>query len=636
MAVRVTHGTSILSELRGRFRYPGSASFRQEGDEQQQQEQQQLEEEDAEAGEQHTVAALDSDSDATVNTDPLSELEEYFPAGEEDDDIEDEDEEEVEGHDGGTTRKQGLYPSILIEDQQEKGETTTLSPSSILSLVEKRLHHNQASAALPRGAPTGAGTSPSIPPTSDASQPSSSPSIPPSFSSSPSPSKKASPFFQLIERRQSSSSTVLGLNSPFPSSLRTPASAATDAGEKRESKREKMQGGEETPKTTSMFAFYPLKTRTEGGKEGRKEGGREEGMEREKEVTKRFIRSLDIYGLCAEGRKGNGEMGEEGFDMSEEKQMCLLGSRGDNALLLAARLNDAEMVRRLLEEGRWKSDVRNAYGETLLHLAVSGGRGHVSLLPFLGILVGEGRRVGGTEGGNVGGWNVRTVLGRTPWMEAAVCGNIEGLKALWREGGREGGLEVGAVDNDGRNALHLAVMYRQEEAVYWLVERDGGREGDGWRKGVLLQGRDKDGMTPLHFAAMYNSVKLAQMLLNEGGSEGGRARTKEGETPMQVAERFGHVWTRRALEIMMEEAKDEERGVEGEEEEGAMESQINSKARLHKWNGGKGEGREEVSGGMQVRIMVGGREVILEGMQIECVEIVGGWERGREGGGLAM
>ncbi|GAB5037300.1 ankyrin repeat protein [Nannochloropsis oceanica] len=563
MAVRVTRGTSILSELRGRFRYPGSASFRQEGDEQQQQEQQQLEEEDAEAGEQHTMAALDSDSDATVNTDPLSELEEYFPAGEEDDDIEDKDEEEeVEGHDGGTTRKQGLYPSILIEDQQEKGETTTLSPSSILSLVEKRLHHNQASAALPR--------------------------------------------------------------------------AATDAGEKREGKREKMQGGEETPKTTSMFAFYPLKTRTEGGNEGRKEGGREEGMEREKEVTKRFIRSLDIYGLCAEGRKGNGEMGEEGFDMSEEKQMCLLGSRGDNALLLAARLNDAEMVRRLLEEGRWKSDVRNAYGETLLHLAVSGGRGHVSLLPFLGILVGEGRRVGGTEGGNVGGWNVRTVLGRTPWMEAAVCGNIEGLKALWREGGREGGLEVGAVDNDGRNALHLAVMYRQEEAVYWLVERDGGREGDGWRKGVLLQGRDKDGMTPLHFAAMYNSVKLAQMLLNEGGSEGGRARTKEGETPMQVAERFGHVWTRRALEIMMEEAKDEERGVEGEEEEGAMESQTNSKARLHKWNGGKGEGREEVSGGMQVRIMVGGREVILEGMQIECVEIVGGWERGREGGGLAM
>ena len=233
MAVRVTRGTSVLSELRGRLRYPGSAPFRQEGEEQQQQQQQQqVEEEDAEAEEQRTVAALDSDSDATLTTDPLSELEEFFPAGEEDDDSEDEvEEEEVEGHDGGTNHQQGLYLPTLIEDEQGEEEMEARSPSSLLSLVEKRFHRDQASAAVSRGAPTGAGSSPSIPPTPDAFQPSSSLSLPPSSSFSSSSSNKTSPFFQLIERRQSSSdSTILGLNSPFSSSLRTPASAATDGG----------------------------------------------------------------------------------------------------------------------------------------------------------------------------------------------------------------------------------------------------------------------------------------------------------------------------------------------------------------------------------------------------------------------
>ena len=280
--------------------------------------------------------------------------------------------------------------------------------------------------------------------------------------------------------------------------------------------------------------------------------------------------------------------------------------------------------------------MRNAYGETLLHLAVSGGKGHTSLLPFLGMLV----REGGREEGREGGWNVRTVLGRTPWIEAAVCGNVEGLEALWREGGREGGVEVGGVDNEGRNALHLAVMYRQEEVVEWLVGREGGREGEGWREGVLLQGEDKEGFTPLHFAAMYNSVRMARVLLTKGGREAGRARTKEGGDPCGGS---GEIWACVDEEGLGRDdggGRDGGRGREGGREGGrggggVPDGDQGEVACLEGGEGGR-EGGRRGGGGMQVRMRVGGREVCLEGAEIEWVEVVGGWEGGREGGGMAV
>ena len=90
--------------------------------------------------------------------------------------------------------------------------------------------------------------------------------------------------------------------------------------EGRAGREEGQGGGKGTPKTTTTFAFYPSKPGKEGGSEGGKEGGRE--------ATKRFLRSLDIYGLRAEGGKEDEKGKEEGLDMGEEKQMYLLGSRG--------------------------------------------------------------------------------------------------------------------------------------------------------------------------------------------------------------------------------------------------------------------------------------------------------------------
>lgn len=597
MSVSVTRETSIISELRGRDHYPGAFTFGN-----QTMPAQQMQGENVERienlGEYFAINSFENDSNATQETAMMSEMgEDVTNQGNAGYNAEIEEEEEGmrEGNIAEDDSNNGAshYDNSSLEQPLPVDSRSTAAHS----LSPKQLLTSPLLRAL--RVATGAGSivkSPTPPRTIDMDSPG-------DTSASCSSSGREGRGWKLLRRRQSSSaSTLLGAGSPFLTSLRTPASAETDNG------RGRRRNGQEA--NASTFSFYPLKPKMEKDKEN-------EGEERE--GGKRLLKILNVYGLWPRGRQEGKDLNhsagvtreEELLDLSEEKQLCLLDNRGNNALLLAARLQDWPMLQRLLQAG-WEQSVKNAYGETLLHLVVGGrGKSNAFIAPALLSRLAEGLM-------EEGGWNTRTAIGRTPWLEAAVCGNVLGLEALW-EGGGKRGLEIEAVDNEGRNALHLAVMYKKEEVVEWLtsMEWEAGNWKKGWRRGLLLEGRDREGMTPLHLAAMFNSPRMAACMVRKGGAESGAAENARHETPVDVAERFGHTWTRRALESILAEGEGE-----GTEAEAVIESPTVTKARLQAGGEGGREGGGE--GGQQVRMRVGGTEVCLDGPGLERIEVLGG------------
>lgn len=81
-----------------------------------------------------------------------------------------------------------------------------------------------------------------------------------------------------------------------------------------------------------------------------------------------------------------------------------------------------------------------------------------------------------------------------------------------------------ATDNEGRNALHLAVSNSDEEIIKELL----------LHKEKLLEGKDKEGNRPLHLAVQEKNKSFASKLLIKAGADIS-AKNNAGQTPLQLA-----------------------------------------------------------------------------------------------------
>ncbi|CAK0783408.1 hypothetical protein CVIRNUC_006607 [Coccomyxa viridis] len=84
------------------------------------------------------------------------------------------------------------------------------------------------------------------------------------------------------------------------------------------------------------------------------------------------------------------------------------------------------------------------------------------------------------------------------------------------------GVDIEAVDNDGKTALHRAAMFSDTDKVAWLLDR-----------GLNLEAQDNQGDTPLHYAVFYTQRAVVLLLLSKGAHVA--AMNKEGWTPLHVA-----------------------------------------------------------------------------------------------------
>jgi len=93
-------------------------------------------------------------------------------------------------------------------------------------------------------------------------------------------------------------------------------------------------------------------------------------------------------------------------------------------------------------------------------------------------------------------------------------------------------LVINAIDAYGRNALHYAVLMRNEPIVAMLIAYP--------QCDPNLP--DRDGMTPLHLAAQTNSPSLAFALLSETAEipTNSNFQNREGQTPLHLAAAGGY------------------------------------------------------------------------------------------------
>jgi hypothetical protein len=111
--------------------------------------------------------------------------------------------------------------------------------------------------------------------------------------------------------------------------------------------------------------------------------------------------------------------------------------------------------------------------------------------------------------------------GLTPLMHCARMGQVATAQVLLREG--PGGLGlIGAVDEDGKTALHHAALQGHAELVSLLVAA-----------GAEVEARTKQGRTPLALAAFAGHAHVIRRLLVNHGAKL-NPRDEEGKTPLQL------------------------------------------------------------------------------------------------------
>ncbi|KAK9904700.1 hypothetical protein WJX75_000777 [Coccomyxa subellipsoidea] len=84
------------------------------------------------------------------------------------------------------------------------------------------------------------------------------------------------------------------------------------------------------------------------------------------------------------------------------------------------------------------------------------------------------------------------------------------------------GVDIEAVDADGKTALHRAAMFSDQDKVAWLLN-----------EGLELEARDKEGVTPLHCAVFYMQRAVIKILLSRGADIS--TKDDQGFTPLHTA-----------------------------------------------------------------------------------------------------
>ncbi|CAJ1099302.1 E3 ubiquitin-protein ligase MIB2-like isoform X3 [Octopus vulgaris] len=148
-------------------------------------------------------------------------------------------------------------------------------------------------------------------------------------------------------------------------------------------------------------------------------------------------------------------------------------------------------------------------------------------------------------------------LGRTPLMEACYKGADRRIIDILIDAGGQ----IGAKDNWGRSALHLAVKGKHLQAVELLLSRGSNvnektnsgytplhlaanscREWTNGVKAIMNQSavevntRNANGQTPLHRACYWGNLHIVDILLGHNGIDA-NVVDKEGDTPLHVAVR---------------------------------------------------------------------------------------------------
>ena len=145
------------------------------------------------------------------------------------------------------------------------------------------------------------------------------------------------------------------------------------------------------------------------------------------------------------------------------------------------------------------------------------------------------------------------------FLRAAARGSLRGCKkALKRASRRTGaGLDVQAVDPDGRTALHLACVSGDDDLARWLIKR-----------GADVTSTDARGDTPAHLAAHRapDNVAVTRRLTGAGASA--HARNDAGETPASIAERAAEARAARMREFDARREARPRRGRDADEYEG--------------------------------------------------------------------
>ena len=146
------------------------------------------------------------------------------------------------------------------------------------------------------------------------------------------------------------------------------------------------------------------------------------------------------------------------------------------------------------------------------------------------------------------------------FLRAAARGSLRGCKKALQArvppiGGA--GLDVQAVDPDGRTALHLACVSGDDDLARWLIKR-----------GADVTSTDARGDTPAHLAAHRapDNVAVTRRLTGAGASA--HARNDAGETPASIAERAAEARAARMREFDARREARTRRGRDADEYEG--------------------------------------------------------------------
>ena len=125
------------------------------------------------------------------------------------------------------------------------------------------------------------------------------------------------------------------------------------------------------------------------------------------------------------------------------------------------------------------------------------------------------------------------------FLRAAARGSLRGCKKAFKRASRRSGgagLDVQAVDPDGRTALHLACVSGDDDLARWLIKR-----------GADVTSTDARGDTPAHLAAHRapDNVAVTRRLTGAGASAQSRGCSEHGDGGHRRAEHEGQPGARR-------------------------------------------------------------------------------------------
>ena len=211
-------------------------------------------------------------------------------------------------------------------------------------------------------------------------------------------------------------------------------------------------------------------------------------------------------------------------------------SDGDTALIIAAKNDEVELAKILLESGA-DAEVANNTGNTPLHIACSRGNETISAL-----LVRKCPKAIAMQS-----TNVKTA----PLHLAVMAGSISCVKLLLRRGANKD-----CKAHEGVTAMHLAAVLGQRQMVQYLLDRGADSmaltdeerlplhsactHGRTEVADVLLRhypkavnAKSKTKSTPLHEAASGGGVNCVKLLLKKGADT--TAKNANGQLPIDVA-----------------------------------------------------------------------------------------------------